>query len=129
MGEVSGQGNEFALCSELPKPPGEVVAVSRPRRHLPRVDGVLVQGAVAPVEVRPGNVQDGAVGAQLRVVRAARAVLKESADEVSGNDGELASRTVDTPGADARGRAMRFDGLCCKPDEGARWSDRVTCSP
>ena len=20
-------------------------------------------------------------------------------------------------------------GLCCKPDEGARWSGRITCSP
>ena len=25
--------------------------------------------------------------------------------------------------------ALRTLGLCCKPDEGARWSGRVTCSP
>ena len=28
-----------------------------------------------------------------------------------------------------RDEAQTGEGLCCKPDEGARWSGRVTCSP
>ena len=47
-----------------------------------------------PVEVRPRRIHDRAVGVQLRVVRSARAVLKERCDEVGGDDGELAARTV-----------------------------------
>ena len=27
------------------------------------------------------------------------------------------------------GARVRERGLCCKPDEGARWSGRITCSP
>ena len=27
------------------------------------------------------------------------------------------------------GSVAQFAGLCCKPDEGARWSGRITCSP
>ena len=82
------------LEPEPAKTEREVVAVSRPRRHLPPVEGVLVQRAVLPVEVRPRHIHDRAVGVQLRVVRSARAVLKEGGDEVGGDDGELAARTV-----------------------------------
>ena len=90
-GELTVLAVLLHLEPEPAKAECEVVAVSRPRRHLPPVEGVLVQRAVLPVEVRPRRIHDRAVGVQLRIVRSARAVLKECRDEVGGDDGELAS--------------------------------------
>ena len=42
---------------------------------------------------------------------------------------EWAMGKHDRDKVDLVSRYVRLGRLCCKPDEGARWSGRVTCSP
>ena len=66
--------------------PRESSAVERPRRLLPPVDRLHVKRPELSVRVRLGDVEDRAVGMQLRIVRARRSVLEDRAADVCRHD-------------------------------------------
>ena len=66
--------------------PGERVSIDGAAGADPLVDGTLMEGAPLAVLVRPDEVEEDAVGVDLRVVFAARVVLESGGENVPGED-------------------------------------------
>ena len=85
------QGETEALL----KVPGEGIAVDRARRFHPTIDRVLMERPPLAVLVRPGGIEDHAVGVKLRVVVPAGAVLEHRRHEIRRQNLNLPAAVAD----------------------------------
>ena len=86
--------------------PGDLGAVDRAGGLLPAIERAAMDRAVAAVVMRPGDVQDHAMGVEVGIARAGRAMLEERRHEVGRDDPDVA-----VPVADPGVAAMLPDGV------------------